>query len=230
MTYTTMVYKAPSGQWSWSVLDDQRMPVVSGAGYATEAEADAEADELLATYIDEAEPTEHQDAAYWRDHFDAYENGRTMVTGMPLDGFGQNLSVDQLDAMIDGAKASKHAAVLRTEIERWQRLLATKLDPYDGLRADGEPLCGIDAIDYPPDIAHPGNGAHVDINFGVDYEVALERLNGIAGRLFTQYRATKVGGTPEATEQARTAYVEAQERCKSLRPNDHETIRSILGE
>ena len=61
MTYTTTVYKAPSGQWSWSVLDDQRTPVVSGAGYATEAEAEADADELLATYIDEAELTAHPD-------------------------------------------------------------------------------------------------------------------------------------------------------------------------
>jgi hypothetical protein len=81
MTYTTMIYKAPSGQWSWSVLDDDRTPIAGGAGYASEAEAEADADEELATY----------------------------------------------------------------------------LDPNAGLRADGEPLCGIDSIDYPPDTAHPGN-------------------------------------------------------------------------
>jgi hypothetical protein len=28
----------------------------------------------------------------------------------------------------------------------------------DGLREDGEPLTGVEEIDYPPDLAHPGNG------------------------------------------------------------------------
>lgn len=30
-------------------------------------------------------------------------------------------------------------------------------DPYAGMRADGEPLTGIDAIDNDPSIVHPGN-------------------------------------------------------------------------
>jgi hypothetical protein len=55
MTYTTMTYKAPNGQWSWSVLDDDRTPLTSGAGYASEAEAEADADAELAAYLDAGE-------------------------------------------------------------------------------------------------------------------------------------------------------------------------------
>ena len=52
MSYTTMVYKAESGQWSWSVLDDDRTPITSGAGYASEAEAEADADAELGALLD----------------------------------------------------------------------------------------------------------------------------------------------------------------------------------
>lgn len=68
-----------------------------------------------------------------------------------------------------------------------------------------------------------------DINYGLDFEVALERLHVIAGRLFTQYRAIKLTGSPEAIEQARTAFIDAQSREKGLRLHDHDAIRAILG-
>ncbi len=38
MTYEGKVYQAPSGQWSWTISDDDG-DVVSGAGYPTKAEA-----------------------------------------------------------------------------------------------------------------------------------------------------------------------------------------------
>lgn len=69
-----------------------------------------------------------------------------------------------------------------------------------------------------------------DINYSVDFEVALERLHGIAGRLFRQYLVAKSTGSPEVLEQAKAAYIEAQSREKGLRRHDHEAIRAILGE
>lgn len=71
---------------------------------------------------------------------------------------------------------------------------------------------------------------HVSINYGVDFERAKERLEAEAGRLFRAYRATKETGSPEAIEQARAAYVAAQERAGSLRLNDEAGIRAVLGE
>lgn len=68
-----------------------------------------------------------------------------------------------------------------------------------------------------------------DINYGIDFEVALERLHGIAGRLFRQYLVAKSTGSPEALEQAKAAYSEAQSRAKGLRVHDREAIRAILG-
>jgi uncharacterized protein YegP (UPF0339 family) len=56
MSYTTMVYKAPSGQWSWSVLDPNNTPIAGGGGYASESEAEADADAELATYLSDDEP------------------------------------------------------------------------------------------------------------------------------------------------------------------------------
>jgi hypothetical protein len=42
----------------------------------------------------------------------------------------------------------------------WVMLIpeAAKLLAYDDIRGDGEPLVGYDDIDYPTDVAHPGNG------------------------------------------------------------------------
>ena len=55
-------------------------------------------------------------------------------------------------------------------------------------------------------------------------------LDGIAGRLFTKYRAATLTGTPGVVEQAKAAYIEAQDRTKALRPTDHDAIRKVLGE
>lgn len=43
------VYQAPSGQWSWTIERDGE-PLVSGAGYATEAEANDDMQGHLASY------------------------------------------------------------------------------------------------------------------------------------------------------------------------------------
>lgn len=69
---------------------------------------------------------------------------------------------------------------------------------------------------------------HVDINFGVDFELALEKLQAKAGRLFRVYRAIKASGTPGAIEQAYEDYVVAQDRAQSLRAYDTAEIRAIL--
>jgi hypothetical protein len=57
---------------------------------------------------------------------------------------------------------------------------------------------------------------HVDINYGVDFEIAKERLSARAGQLFRQYQASKAdpSQTPAEIEQARVAYLEAQARYK----------------
>ena len=39
----------------------------------------------------------------------------------------------------------------------------------------------------------------VDINYGVDFERALERLSHVAGQLFRQYQKAKHGDADEAT-------------------------------
>lgn len=69
-----------------------------------------------------------------------------------------------------------------------------------------------------------------DINHTVDFERAQAVLDGIAGRLFTQYRAAMLTGTPGAVEQAKAAYIEAHARTRALRPTDHDAIRKVLGE
>ena len=69
---------------------------------------------------------------------------------------------------------------------------------------------------------------HVDINYGVDFECAKERLDAEAGRLFRAYRETMVSGAPEAIEQASADYTNAQRRAQALRRDDTATIRAIL--
>ena len=71
---------------------------------------------------------------------------------------------------------------------------------------------------------------HMDINFGVDFECARECLDAEAGRLFRAYREIMVSGTPEAIEQARADYTDAQHRTQALRRDDAAEIRVILGE
>jgi multidrug resistance efflux pump len=61
---------------------------------------------------------------------------------------------------------------------------------------------------------------HVDTNYGVDFEIAKERLSAKAGLLFRQYRACKAdpSQTPAKIEQARLAYLEAQATYKNRQP------------
>lgn len=68
------------------------------------------------------------------------------------------------------------------------------------------------------------------INYGVDYERAIECLDAEAGRLFRAYLVARKSGSPEDVEQARAAYEAAQQRVQALRPSDAEAIRAILGE
>lgn len=69
---------------------------------------------------------------------------------------------------------------------------------------------------------------HVDINYGVDFECAKERLDAEAGRLFRIYLGTKKTGTPEEVEQAGIAYEAAQRRSQALRPSDAAAIEAVL--
>lgn len=69
----------------------------------------------------------------------------------------------------------------------------------------------------------------VDINYGVDFERALERLNHAAGKIFRQYWAAKHGNAGEAeVERLRQAYTEAQREVKALSSRDEAAIRAVL--
>lgn len=50
-SYTVMTYQAASGGWSWMMFQG-RMLIESGNLCASEAEAEAQADELLASFAD----------------------------------------------------------------------------------------------------------------------------------------------------------------------------------
>lgn len=68
----------------------------------------------------------------------------------------------------------------------------------------------------------------VDINYGVDFERAKERLDFIAGRLYQIYRAAKGAGDIRAAGEARVAWQEARTRAGVLRLDDEEGIRAVL--
>lgn len=72
-------------------------------------------------------------------------------------------------------------------------------------------------------------GNDVDINHGVDFERALERLQHAAGKIFRQYREAKHGHGDEA-EVARLyqAYIDAQREAESLSSRDETAIRVVL--
>jgi hypothetical protein len=53
-SYTTMTYQAASGEWAWMLFQDRTL-VDSSGPCRSEAEAEAQADELLATYVTEDE-------------------------------------------------------------------------------------------------------------------------------------------------------------------------------
>lgn len=69
----------------------------------------------------------------------------------------------------------------------------------------------------------------VDINYGVDFERALERLHHAAGKIFRQYREAKHGNADVAAiARLRPAYVDAQRRAEALSPRDVAWIRAVL--
>lgn len=69
----------------------------------------------------------------------------------------------------------------------------------------------------------------VDINYGVDFERALERLHHAAGKIFRQYREAKRGNGSEAEiERLRQAYIDAQHQAEALSSRDEAGIRAVL--
>jgi hypothetical protein len=70
---------------------------------------------------------------------------------------------------------------------------------------------------------------HVDINYGVDFERALERLDHAAGKCFREYWAAKKGsGSDEEIARLRQAYDDAQAEARALSRHDEAAIRAVL--
>lgn len=69
----------------------------------------------------------------------------------------------------------------------------------------------------------------VGINYGVDFERALERLHHDAGKMFRHYWAAKHGnGSEEEIAQLRQAYLDAQARTEALSRHDDAAIQAVL--
>lgn len=69
---------------------------------------------------------------------------------------------------------------------------------------------------------------HAPIDFGVDFERALERLQAEAGSRYRAYASSKGRFTPEKVEGLHRAYLDATDRAKALRHDDAEGIEAIL--
>lgn len=73
------------------------------------------------------------------------------------------------------------------------------------------------------------NTDNVDINHGLDYELARECLNDAAGRAWRQYLAAKQMHKPEdEITELRAAYVATQNDFKNLKRTDAAEIKAIL--
>jgi hypothetical protein len=69
----------------------------------------------------------------------------------------------------------------------------------------------------------------VDINVGVDYERARERLNLVAGAHFRRLYQAKREQADEATiERLRQVYRKAQREMDALSPRDEAAIQAVL--
>ena len=69
----------------------------------------------------------------------------------------------------------------------------------------------------------------VDINFGVDFERALERLHHDSGKIFRRYWAAKHGNSSkEEIAQLRQAYLDARVRTEALSRHDDAAIQAVL--
>lgn len=70
---------------------------------------------------------------------------------------------------------------------------------------------------------------HVDINYGVDFERARERLDHAAGKIFREYLMAKKGnGSDEDIARLRQAYDDAQAQTRALSRHDEAAIRAVL--
>ena len=70
---------------------------------------------------------------------------------------------------------------------------------------------------------------HIDINYGVDFERARERLDHAAGKIFREYLMAKKGnGSDEALARLRPAYDAAQAATKALSRHDEAAIWAVL--
>lgn len=71
---------------------------------------------------------------------------------------------------------------------------------------------------------------HIDINVGLDFDIAIERLQRDAGTKMAAYNqlSTQAGASAADLEAARLAAVNALVRQKSLRRHDESAIRQVL--
>ncbi|MBD8872876.1 hypothetical protein [Rhodanobacter sp. DHB23] len=117
-------------RWEWSTCTECGHQVDGGIA-ETEHDARAAAEGSLASYHLQ------ESFAYWLDRFNAYTDGRAlgMSAGLFWEVGKYGISIDQLDAMIEAAKACRYTAELQPEIESWKRLLDAQLS-----RLDSQPL------------------------------------------------------------------------------------------
>lgn len=109
-------------QWEWSIYTESGHRV-SGGIKAIEHDAQVAAEASLVLWH------RQESVAYWLDQFNAHEDGHAlgMSSGLFWDVGKYGISIDQLDAMIEAAKACRHVAELQSEIESWKRLLDAHL-------------------------------------------------------------------------------------------------------
>lgn len=76
------------------------------------------------------------------------------------------------------------------------------------------------------------NATHIEINRGVDFERARDRLNERAGKAFRVYLEAKRSkdATEASINAAREAYDVANSEFRALRSNDAEAIARVLSE
>jgi hypothetical protein len=72
---------------------------------------------------------------------------------------------------------------------------------------------------------------YADINHGVDFERAQERLQAEAGKAFRAYLRAKRDpqASPSAVQELQDAYVQANEAAQRLRADDAAGIAAVLG-
>lgn len=111
-----------AGRWEWAITSEDGHPIESGL-FDSEEEARAAGAAALSV----CRKREH--ITYWLADFNRHEDGHDLSMGLAFAEIGKyGISVDELDAMIDAAKACQHADALRSNIEEWASLLAAMLD------------------------------------------------------------------------------------------------------